>query len=437
MKIAEVIPLYKNKEMDAIINYRPISLLITMSKVLEKIVYKRTYSYLEKNNILYNSQYGFRTNHNCEQAIMELTSKILHAKERGEQSVGVFLNLSKAFDTLNHTVLLSKLERLGICGIANEWFKDYLTGRSLVTKITVNESNIVYSEPYQIMYGTVQGSCLGPLLFILFCNDIYNLPLYSHLILFADDTTMINSHKNVNYLEYMMYHDLTILLDWFKANQLMHFWPGKRRIIISVDDIVIPQVTSCKFLGVYIDQNMSWNTQVEHLHNRITTDLHLLRDSKNVLNVDCLRKVYFVHIHSHLVYGLKVWGSMLSLAQIENLFKQQKQCMCILGNRKLRENVELVFKELNVLKFSDMVQLEVCKLGYQLKLKELPVPIIDEFNTCGGCKTHRYPTRHKDLPNIQKHQGTLINRNFICKGVSTFINLPLEIQWKKSKSVFT
>ena len=122
-----------------------------------------------------------------------------------------------------------------------------------------------------------------------FCNDIYNLPLYSHLIPFADDTTMINSHKNENYLEYMMYHDLTILLDWFKANQLslnlnktilMHFWPGKRRIIISVDDIVISQVTSCKFLGVYIDQNMSWNTQVEHLHNRITTNLHLLRGSK-------------------------------------------------------------------------------------------------------------------------------------------------------------
>ena len=84
-----------------------------------------------------------------------------------------------------------------------------------------------------------------------------------------------------------------------------------------------------------------------------------------------------------------------------------------------------------------MVRLEMCKLGHQLKLKELPVPIIDEFYTCGGCKTHRYPTHHKDLPNIQKHQGTLINRSFICKGVSTFTKLSLEIQWKKSKLVFT
>ena len=253
---------------------------------------------------------------------------------------------------------------MGIRSVANKWFEDYLTERSLVSKITVNESNTVYSEPYQITYGTAQDSCLGPLLFILFCNDIYNLPLYSHLILFADDTTMINSHKNVNYLKYMMYHDLTILLDWFKANQLslnlnktvlMHFWPGKRRIKISVNDIIIPQVTSCKFLGVYIDQNMTWNTHVEHLHNIITTNLHLLRGSKNMLNVDCLSKVYFAHIHSHLIYGMKVWGSMISSVQTADLFKQQKQCMRILGNWKLRENVEPVFKELNILKFPDMV----------------------------------------------------------------------------------
>ena len=108
-----------------------------------------------------------------------------------------------------------------------------------------------------------------------------------------------------------------------------------------------------------------------------------------------------------------------------------------MGNQKQRENVELVFKELTVLKFPDMVQLEMCKLGYQLKSKELPIPLIDDFNSCGGCKTHRYPTHHKDLPNIQKHHGTLINRSFICKGVSTFSKLSLEIQRKKTKSLFT
>ena len=179
----------------------------------------------------------------------------------------------------------------------------------------VNKNNTFYSEPYQIAYGTAQGSSLGPLLFILFCNDIYNLPLCSHLILFADDTTMFNSLRNSNYLEYVMYHDLTILSDWFEVNQLslnlnkavmMTFWPGKKKINIAINDTTIPQVASCKFLGVHIDKNLTWNSHVEQLHNRITANLHLLCSSKNVLNTDNLRKVYFAHVHSHLIYSMKV-----------------------------------------------------------------------------------------------------------------------------------
>ena len=186
----------------------------------------------------------------------------------------------------------------------NKWFSDYLLGRSLIMKITVSENRIVYSEPYQITYGTAQGSCLGHLLSILFCNDIYNLPLYSHLILFADDTTMVNSHKNLNYLEYMMYHDLTILLEWFSANQLslnlnktvmMNFWPGKKKVNIKIDDITIPSVTHYKFLGVHINENLNWNYHMEHLHNRITTNLHLLRSSKNIHLLQLCCHVWHVH----------------------------------------------------------------------------------------------------------------------------------------------
>ena len=267
MKQAEVVLLYKGKDMDLVINYRPISLLITISKLLEKVIYRCVYSFLEKENILFQSQYGFRSNHNCEHAILELTGNILQARERKEYPVCIFLDLSKAFDTLNHQILLCKLDKIGIHGIAKNWFESYLSGHSLVAKVTTSENKITYLEAYDISFGTAQGSCLGPLLFLLFCNDIHLLPLYSQLILFADDTTLFNSHRSEIYLEYMLNRDLEISFDWFRANQLsinldktvmMQFWSKHDKIKIRAMNNPIPNVRNTKFLGVFIDDTMSW-----------------------------------------------------------------------------------------------------------------------------------------------------------------------------------
>ena len=233
MKMAEVIPLYKGKDVDLMINYRPILLLITLSKLLEKIMYTRLYGYLETQNLLYPSQYGFRSKRSCEQVIMKLVGNILQSKNRNEHCASVFLDLSKAFDTLDHTILLQKLERYGIRGIVLEWFRNYLKDRSLVAKITTGPNLTVKSESYKITYRAVKGSCLGPLLFIVFMNNIHLLPVYSNIILFADDTTIFYSHKSAKFLKYMLEHDLTLMMDWFKANALslnldktvgMKFW---------------------------------------------------------------------------------------------------------------------------------------------------------------------------------------------------------------------
>ena len=200
MKKAKVIPLYKGKDQDQVVNCWPISLLVTISKILEKIIYKRVYDFLEKEKILDKSQYGFRSKHSCEQAILELTGKILQAKEQNLESAALFLDLSKAFDILDHEVLLVKLERYGIRGICNDWFHSYISNRMLTTKVQTSENKITKSDSYDINYCTAQGSCLGPLLFILFANDIYLLPTFSSIILFADDTTLFNSAKNTNFL---------------------------------------------------------------------------------------------------------------------------------------------------------------------------------------------------------------------------------------------
>ena len=170
MKITEIILLYKGKDEDQVIDYRPVSLLMTMSKVLEKLVYKRLYKFLDKHSIFYESQYGFRANHSCENAIMEMVGHIEQAHNDGLHSTGLYLDLSKAFDTLDHTLLLSKMERYRVHGLALDWFTNYLVNWSLVARIPDRPTKVTYSDKFDITYGTVQGSCLGPLLFVIFCN---------------------------------------------------------------------------------------------------------------------------------------------------------------------------------------------------------------------------------------------------------------------------
>ena len=146
-------------------------------------------------------------------------------------------------------------------GLTSDWFRSYLSNHSLVAKVKTNPNTVTYSEPYHITYGTAQGSCLGPLLFILFCNDI-KLSLYGKLILFADDTTLLNTHRNKNFVQYSIVHDLDILMNWFKANQLslnlsktlvLNFWEHKDGGFITIDGTEIPLVNNTKFLGVHLN----------------------------------------------------------------------------------------------------------------------------------------------------------------------------------------
>ena len=220
MKLAEVVPLYKSKERFLTSNYRPISLLITISKILEKIIYKRTYEFLDKNNQFYNSQYRFRSQHSCKNAIAELVGNILKNKENGKTTISLFLDLSKAFDSLQHETLLKKLEIYGIRGTPLEWFCSYLKNRTMRTKCTTGLSNSELSQTYKMEFGTPQGSCLGPLLFIIFCNDLNIHLTYLSCIQFADDTTLYGSNKSVRLLQCEIEHDLVVITDWFRANKL-------------------------------------------------------------------------------------------------------------------------------------------------------------------------------------------------------------------------
>ena len=221
MKLADVVPLYKSKAEYECTNYRPISFLLTISKLLEKLMYKRTYHFLEQTDQLYQSQYGFRKSHSCETAIMELASSIIKGNDDGFYTLALFIDLSKAFDTVDHNILLEKLDKYGIRGVAKEWYKSYLTNRQMRVKCCVSSTGkLEYSNYQPLTYGAPQGSCLGPLIFLLFTNDLYRQIENCNPILFADDTTLYKTHRNLNYLKWCLEDDMTRLTDWFRANKL-------------------------------------------------------------------------------------------------------------------------------------------------------------------------------------------------------------------------
>ena len=189
LKTSKVIPVFKNKGSNQTVdNYRPISLLSNIDKIFEKLVYSRLISFLELHNVLSEKQFGFRKKHSTNDALISLTEEIRRSLDSGKLSCGVFIDLQKAFDTVDHEILLHKLKLYGIRGVANRWFRSYLTNR--IQFVTYSGSN---SKTKIISAGVPQGSVLGPLLFLIYINDLCNAIQFSQTSLFADDTSIIYS----------------------------------------------------------------------------------------------------------------------------------------------------------------------------------------------------------------------------------------------------
>ena len=266
LKIAKVLPIFKKGSKSLVSNYRPISVLSCINKIFEKLLAKRIYSFLEKQNILYEFQYGFRTGHSTTHALIEITDRIKLAINNNELMCGIFLDLSKAFDTVNHKILLSKLEYYGFRGPVHNLLKSYLTDRKQYVKIGNHKS-----ELRQINCGVPQGSVLGPLLFILYINDLHKACNIGNLRIFADDTTVFFKCININDITSKGTQVMTHLNEWFKDNKLTLNSEKSNFIIfrsrqnkltnlpdqINFENACIIRSDSAKYLGVILDEHLT------------------------------------------------------------------------------------------------------------------------------------------------------------------------------------
>ena len=413
--------------------------MLTLSKLLEKIIHKRIYNFLETNGLIYNSQYGFRSKHSCENAVSELLSVILKGKEINKSTVAVFLDLSKAFDTLSHGILLTILDRYRIRGIANDWFKSYLSNRSLRCKCkTIGGDE--YSKNYPVEYGAPQGSVLGPLFFLIFTNDLYRHLENCGCILFADDTTIYMSHENLAYINHCIENDLTIVSDWFKANLLtlnpnktvamrfLHKKPKGKLVTIKLANTKIRFVKETKFLGIWLDENLNWNAHTSKLIARLKRNTHLLSNHCNFLDTFTLKLIYHAQIQSHLNYGLILWGNMATCDALNKIRTIQNKCMKML---QAGCQPQQMYKNLKLLNLSELINLENNKLAYKIYHKHLPSRMLDIINSDSHDKTlnknHRYNTRIKKVPNLPKENSVVYHQSFLYRGLKSMSTLHPDI----------
>ena len=319
LKNAKIIPIFKKGDTQNMSNYRPIALLPTLSKIFERCIADRLTDFLYKSEAIYAQPYGFVKGRSTTNAFIEFTEYIYSCLNRREHCIGVFLDLTKAFDTVNHEVLLGKLERYGVRGLPLQWLASYLKDRQQCVSI-----NGRCSSHRTVNVGIPQGSIMGPILFLLYMNDLPKISSDLLSILYADDTTLLASNSECSTLIQHINDELPKVRQWTIANRLsvyldktyaMMFTNRDRAIPtrgnIYFNDTLVKFKTDEDFLGLIIDNQCKFTRHVDYVCKKISKTIGIIYKLKELVSQKILISLYYSLAYPYLLYANVVWGGEL------------------------------------------------------------------------------------------------------------------------------
>jgi exonuclease III len=443
LKVAKIIPIHKKGPRDFMGNYRPIALLPVLSKVLEKIVHRTLMSHFMNHKILSKSQFGFQSSKSAPDAVTDYVNAVYSELDKKEKTIGIFLDLQKAFDTVDHSILLAKLSSCGISGIVLRWLRSYLSNRTQYVEITGSSrliQNIKYkSHTSTVKLGVPQGSVLGPLLFLVFINDLPECIKTRNTSLFADDSSFLVSAMDYRLLVERCQSLLNDLERWFQANGLMvnvtkscliNFrlsnlsklndtpYAGKLRMFGES----LPDSESTRFLGIMVDCRLDWIDHIAEVCRRVNKTQFIFRRLSQFLPKQVLIIVYRAYVESILKYGIILWGAN---SQIIKVFRAQKRTLRIITNSASRSSCRGEFKANNLLTVTSLFILELGIYAHK-NVSEWMI----------GSNIHSYNTRNRGIVRLGKHRTASYESAPEYMGRRIYNNLPEYIKRIANHEVF-
>ena len=421
LKIARVIPILKKGDPKLICNYRPISLLNFLSKIYEKIIHARLSNYLADNHILSSHQFGFRKKLSTLDAIIHFTETIYEALNNRKSVVNIMIDYSKAFDTVNIPILLTKLFQYGIRGTAHMLISSYLSNRKQFVSIDGKSSRL-----FDINIGVPQGSVLGPLLFLLYVNEIPSISENFKPTLFADDCTLSFVGSNVQDLLEMCNHELQNFKLWSDSNRLTLNLSKTKCLFVSnindfppdsiiLNDDVIEHIDYVKFLGLTIDDKMKFDCHIKNICSKISKSIGIMFSLKDIIPPRCLRIIYFSLIQSYIQYCLPIFGATFD-THIEPLRILQKRAIRIINNASYHAHTDPLFFKSNILKIDDLYLHSIACHAFKNQ------DLLNNYR-----RSHTYNTRFRNLllPPMQRLRTTSQSVYFNITEIWDDIPLPI------------